>query len=44
MLPVDTSFCDGKGQLFERYVYTDVRLNVGFTSKHFSRNNTAYGF
>ena len=43
MLPVDTSFYDGKGDLFERYLYTDVRLNVGFTSKDFSRDNPAYG-
>ncbi|MGO9313245.1 MAG: DUF1571 domain-containing protein [Syntrophobacteraceae bacterium] len=44
MLPVDTAFYDDKGDLFERYVYTDVRLNVGFTSKDFSRDNSAYGF
>ena len=44
MLPVDTSFYDDKGDLFERYVYTDVRRNVGFTPKDFSRDNPAYGF
>ena len=44
MLPVDTSFYDDKGDLFERYVYTDVRLNVGITPKDFSKDNPAYGF
>ncbi len=44
MLPMDTSFYDDKGDLFERYVYTDVRLNAGFTLKDFSRDNLAYGF
>lgn len=44
MLPVDTAFYDDKGLLFERYVYTDVRLNVGLTSKDFSRDNSAYVF
>jgi outer membrane lipoprotein-sorting protein len=43
-LPVGSAFYDEKDQLFERYVYTDVRLNVGLSSTDFSRHNAAYHF
>ena len=44
MLPVGAAFYDGEDQLFEKYAYTDVRLNVGFTPMDFSRSNAAYHF
>ena len=44
MLPLGAAFYDDKDQLFERYAYTEVRLNVGFTPMDFSRDNTAYHF
>ena len=44
MLPLGSAFYDDKNQLFERYVYTEVKLNVGFTPMDFSRNNAAYHF
>ena len=44
MLPLGAAFYDDKDQLFEKYAYTEVRLNVGFTPMDFSRDNAAYHF
>jgi len=44
LLPVGAAFYDEKDLLFERYSYSDVRLNVGLTPLDFSRENTAYRF
>jgi outer membrane lipoprotein-sorting protein len=44
LLPFGSALYDDKDQLFERYVYTDVRLNIGFTPMDFSRENAAYHF
>ncbi len=44
MLPVGAAFYDDKDRLFERYAYTDVKVNVGLTPKDFSRDNAAYRF
>ncbi len=33
-----------RDELFEKYAYTDVRLNVGFTPNDFDRDNPAYRF
>jgi outer membrane lipoprotein-sorting protein len=38
MLPVGSVFYDGKNTLIEKYYYTDVKLNVGFTDADFSRD------
>lgn len=43
-LPVGSAFYDEKDQLFERYVYNDVRLNVGLSPMDFSKYNAAYHF
>lgn len=44
MLPIGVAFYDEKGELFERYAYTDLKVNVGLTSEDFSRDNKTYGF
>jgi hypothetical protein len=44
LLPVGDVFYDGKGEMFEDYVFTDVKLNVGLTGMDFSRDNTSYRF
>jgi hypothetical protein len=43
-LPVEVSFFDEREELFEKYSYTDVKLNVGLTEKDFSRYNEEYRF
>jgi outer membrane lipoprotein-sorting protein len=43
-LPVGSAFYDEKDQIFARYVYTDVRLNVGLSPMDFSKYNAAYHF
>jgi outer membrane lipoprotein-sorting protein len=43
-LPVGSAFYDEKDQIFARYVYTDVRLNVGLSPRDFSKYNAAYHF
>jgi outer membrane lipoprotein-sorting protein len=44
MLPIGASFYDERDVLFERYAYSDVKLNVGLTPLDFSRENKAYRF
>jgi hypothetical protein len=44
LLPVGVSFYDENDQLFERYAYTDLKVNVGLTAMDFSRYNDAYRF
>ncbi|HYA41625.1 MAG TPA: DUF1571 domain-containing protein [Syntrophobacteraceae bacterium] len=44
MLPIGNFFYDEKGVLLEKYSYTDVKLNVGFTDVDFSRYNEKYRF
>jgi len=44
LLPIGAAFYDEKDGLFERYSYSDVRLNVGLTSLDFSRENKEYRF
>jgi len=44
LLPVGATFYDEKGLVFERYAYTDVRINVGLTPMDFSRRNPDYHF
>ncbi len=44
LLPVGAAFYDERDVLFERYSYSDVKLNVGLTPLDFSRENTAYRF
>ena len=44
MLPIGAAFYDERDALFERYSYSDVKLNVGLTPLDFSRENTAYRF
>jgi len=43
-LPVGNLFYDGKDEMFENYVFTDVKLNVGLTAMDFSRYNKSYRF
>ena len=43
-LPVGAVFYDEADALFERYSYSDVKLNVGLTPLDFSRENKAYRF
>jgi outer membrane lipoprotein-sorting protein len=43
-LPVGAAFYDETDALFERYSYSDVKLNVGLTPLDFSRENKAYRF
>ncbi|MFZ2447478.1 MAG: DUF1571 domain-containing protein [Syntrophobacteraceae bacterium] len=44
LLPVGNMFYDDRDVLVEKYSYTDVKLNVGFTVMDFSRQNDKYGF
>ncbi len=44
MLPVGNLYYDQKNVLIEKYTYTDVKLNVGFTGVDFSRSNEKYRF
>jgi len=44
LLPVGNTFYDEKDKMFEEYVFTDVKLNVGLTAMDFSRHNKAYRF
>ncbi len=44
LLPIGAAFYDENGLLFERYTYSDVRLNVGLMPEDFSRENKAYRF
>jgi len=44
LLPVGDVFYDGKNEMFEDYVYSDVKLNVGLTATDFSRQNKSYRF
>ena len=44
LLPVRDAFYDGKDEMFEDYVFPDVKLNVGLTAKDFSRHNKSYRF
>jgi hypothetical protein len=43
-LPVGNVFYDGKDEMFEDYVFTDVKLNIGLTTTDFSRHNKSYRF
>jgi len=43
-LPCGSAFFDEKDALFEKYSYTDVKLNPGFTDTDFSRSNKEYRF
>ena len=43
-LPIGAAFYDENDLLFERYSYSDVKLNVGLTPLDFSRENKAYQF
>jgi len=43
-LPVGVSFFDEREELFEKYSFTEVKLNVGLTEKDFSRDNGEYRF
>ncbi len=43
-LPVGNVFFDEKEVLFEKYFFTDVRVNIGFSTMDFSRYNEKYGF
>ena len=43
-LPVGDLFYNEKGEMFENYVFTDVKLNVGLTANDFSRYNESYRF
>lgn len=44
LLPVGIACYDEKDALFEEYSYKDVKINVGFTSKDFSKRNAEYFF
>ena len=44
LLPTGAAFYDDNDLLFERYTYSDARLNVGLTPEDFSRENKAYRF
>ncbi len=44
LLPVGDVFYDGNDEMFEDYVFTDVKINVGLTDTDFSRNNKSYRF
>lgn len=44
MLPIGAAFYDERDVLFERYSYSDMKLNVGLTPLDFSRQNKAYRF
>jgi hypothetical protein len=43
-LPCGSAFFDEKDALFEKYSYTDVKLNIGLTDMDFSRSNKEYRF
>ena len=43
-LPVGAAFYDETDALFERYSYSDVKLNAGLTPLDFSRENKVYRF
>jgi len=43
-LPVGAAFYDETDALFERYSYSDVKLNAGLTPLDFLRENKAYRF
>ena len=43
-LPVGVSFFDEREELFEKYSYVEVKINVGLTEKDFSRDNGEYRF
>jgi len=44
LLPVGNLFYDEKDEMFEEYVFTDVKVNVGLTATDFSRHNKSYQF
>ncbi len=44
LLPVGNALFDEKDVLFEKYTYTDVKLNVGLTEMDFSPYNKNYRF
>jgi hypothetical protein len=44
LLPVRDVFYDGNDEMFEDYVFTDVKLNVGLTATDFSKQNKSYRF
>ncbi len=44
LLPIGAAFYDENDVLFERYSYSNVRLNVGLTPLDFSRENKTYRF
>jgi len=44
LLPVGDVFYDGNDEMFEDYVFTDVKLNVGLTATDFSKHNKSYRF
>ena len=44
LLPVGDVFYDGNDEMFEDYLFTDVKLNVGLTATDFSRHNESYRF
>ncbi len=44
MLPTGAMFYNEKDELFEKYIYTNVQLNVGLSPQDFSRDNKAYRF
>ncbi len=44
MIPIGVAFYDEEGELFERYAYTNLKINVGLIGADFSRDNKAYGF
>jgi hypothetical protein len=44
LLPVGNVFFDEKEVLFEKYSFTDVRLNLGLGNTDFSRDNEEYRF
>ena len=44
LLPVGNLFYDEKDEMFEEYVFTDVKLDAGLTATDFSRYNKSYGF
>ena len=44
LLPVGDAFYDEKDEMFEDYVFADVKLNVGLKAMDFSRYNKSYRF
>jgi hypothetical protein len=43
-IPVRVVIRDWQGRLYEQYDYTEIKLNVGLTSKDFDPDNPAYDF